>query len=133
MSSNLGSLGPVVFVATPETMRTFQNFTRSGASRYADHEILGKKPKTQWVGPGLDTITFTMVFDAFYGLNPRKELNQLVEIERAGKAMPLAVGGVGIGVYMWVITSLEQTWDVIDNQGYVLKATANISLKEYVK
>lgn len=131
--SSLGSLGPVVFVATQDTIRTLQDFTRSSASRFADHEILGKKPKTQWVGPGLDTITFSMVFDAFYGLNPRKEMNQLVELERSGKAMPLSIGGVGIGVYMWVITSLEQKWDVIDNQGYVLKGTVNITLKEYVK
>ncbi|MGG3322355.1 phage tail protein, partial [Brevibacillus centrosporus] len=99
--SSLGNLGPVVFVATHETLRTFQDFTRSSASRYADHEILGKKPKSQWIGPGLDTISFSMAFDALYGLNPRKELNQLVELERAGKALPLAIGGVGIGVYMW--------------------------------
>ncbi|MEC2128128.1 phage tail protein [Brevibacillus centrosporus] len=131
--SSLGNLGPVVFVATQETLRTFQEFTRSSASRYADHEILGKKPKSQWIGPGLDTISFSMAFDALYGLNPRKELNQLVELERSGKALPLAIGGVGIGVYMWSITALEQKWDVIDNQGYVWKATANITLKEYVK
>ncbi|MGG3322325.1 phage tail protein, partial [Brevibacillus centrosporus] len=99
--SSLGNLGPVVFVATQETLRTFQEFTRSSASRYADHEILGKKPKSQWIGPGLDTISFSMAFDALYGLNPRKELNQLVELERSGKALPLAIGGVGIGVYMW--------------------------------
>lgn len=131
--SSLGSLGSVVFVATQDTIRTFQDFTRSGASRYADHEILGQKPKTQWLGPGLDTISFTMRFDAQYGLNPRKEMNQLVELERAGKALSLTIGGVGIGVYMWVITALEQKWDVIDNQGYVLKGTVNITLKEYVK
>ncbi|MCM3141296.1 phage tail protein [Brevibacillus sp. MER 51] len=131
--SNLGSLGPVVFVASAETMRTFTDFTRSGASRYADHEILGKKPKSQWIGPGLDTITFSMKFDVLYGLNPRKELAQLVEIERAGKAMPLTIGGVGIGVYMWIITALSQKWDIVDNHGHVLKATADLTLKEYAK
>nr|WP_240479661.1 phage tail protein [Paenibacillus wynnii] len=36
------------------------------------HDIIGQKPKTQWLGPGLDTITFTMWFDARYGLNPEK-------------------------------------------------------------
>lgn len=131
--SNLGSLGPVVFVATQDTIRTIQDFTRSSASRYAEHEILGKKPKIQWIGPGLDTISFSMRFDASYGLNPRKELNQLVELERAGKALPLTIGGEGMGVYLWTITSLEQKWDHIDNQGNLLIASANISLKEYVK
>ncbi|MDR7318922.1 phage tail protein [Brevibacillus nitrificans] len=129
----IGSLGSVVFVASQATIRTIQEFTRNGGSRYAVHEILNQKPKAQWIGPGLDTVSFSMRFDASYGLNPRKELNQLVELERAGKALPLTIGGEGMGVYLWTITSLEQKWDHIDNQGNLLIASANISLKEYVK
>ncbi|MDF9845528.1 MULTISPECIES: phage tail protein [unclassified Paenibacillus] len=131
--SKIGSLGTVVFVVSPEATRTFQDFSRNVASRYAKHEILGQKPKTQWLGPGLDTISFTMWLDARHGLNPRKELDRLIELERAGKALPLIVGKKGIGTGLWIITGLSQVWKRIDNSGNVLFATVNVSLEEYVK
>ncbi|MNC38642.1 Phage P2 GpU [compost metagenome] len=130
--SKIGSLGTVVFVVSPEAIRTFDGFTRNSAARYAKHEILGQQPKTQFIGPGLDTVSFTMWFDARYKLKPRKELDKLKEIERAGKALPLIIGGKGVGTGLWVITGLSQVWEKIDNVGNVLYATASVSLEEYV-
>lgn len=129
---SIGALGDIVFIATAETIRTFSDFNRSSASRWAAHEVLGKKPKSQWIGPGLDTISFTMRFDVRYGINPRKELDRLTDLERSGKAMPLTIGGKGVGVALWVIKSLDQSWDTIDSRGNILTGTANISLEEYV-
>ncbi|WP_068775782.1 phage tail protein [Paenibacillus sp. FJAT-26967] len=128
----IGSLGEMVFVANAETIRTFDDFKRSIAGRWAKHDILSKKPKSQRIGPGLDTISFTMRFDVRYGINPRKEMDRLVGLERDGKAMALTIGGKGVGVGLWIITSIEQPWEIIDNQGNVLKASVNISLEEYV-
>ncbi|MFW5433697.1 phage tail protein [Paenibacillus apiarius] len=131
--NKIGSLGPIVFVVSPKVIRTFNDFSRSSSGRWANHEVLGKKPLSQWIGSGLDTISFTIRFDARYGMQPRKELDRLVELERKGKAMPLIIGGKGVGVGLWKITSLEQTWLDIDARGNVLLATASISLEEYVK
>ncbi|KGE20694.1 phage tail protein [Paenibacillus wynnii] len=131
--SKIGSLGTVVFVVSPEAIRTFQDFSRSSASRFAKHDIIGQKPKTQWLGPGLDTITFTMWFDARYGLNPRKELDKLSILERGGKAIPLVLGKKGLGTGLWIITGLGQAWTDIDNAGNVIRATVSVSLEEYVK
>lgn len=131
--SNIGSLGPIIYTVSMDQLRTFNEFNRSSSGRWAKHEILGKKPLSQRVGPGLDTISFTMRFDASMGVNPRKELDNLVELERKGKAMPLVIGGKALGVNLWVITSLEQNWIKIDNRGNLLLATANISLEEYAK
>lgn len=128
----IGALGNIAFVATAETLRTFSEFQRSSAGRWAKHERLGKKPLTQFLGPGLDTVSFTMRFDASYGINPRKEMDALSDLERSGKAMALTVGGKGVGVSLWGITSLSQSWDVIDNKGNVLVGTARISLEEYI-
>lgn len=131
--SKIGSLGTVVFVVSPEAMRTFREFTRNSAARYAKHDIIGKQPKTQFLGPGLDTISFNMWFDAQFKLNPRKELDKLIELSRKGKALPLTIGGKGLGTGLWVITGVNQSWTQIDNAGNVLKAEAAVSLEEYVK
>lgn len=129
----IGSLGPVVFEVSADLLRTLSEFTRNSAGRYARHEVLGKKPLTQFIGPGLDTVSFSVRFDARLGINPRKELDQLTELDRKGKAVPLMIGDKGVGVGLWVITGLEQTWDEIDAKGNVLAATVNITLEEYVK
>lgn len=128
----IGSFGEVVYVATYETLRTFKDFNRKSAGRWAKHEVLGRKPVTQWLGPGLDTISFTMMFDVAYGINPRQEMEALLEIERTGTAQDLTIGGKSLGAGLWIITSLEQTWNVIDNQGNLLQGTVTISLEEYV-
>lgn len=130
--NQLGSLGPVVFEVNDKRIRTFSDFTRSASGRWANHEVLNKKPKSQRIGPGLDTVSFTMRFDVSLGLNPRKEMDRLTELEREGKVMPLIIGGKPLGVGKWKITSVEQSWPVIDNQGNVLVGTVNISLEEYV-
>lgn len=118
-------------MVSPNLIRTLHDFTRSASGRWANHEVLLKKPVSQFIGPGLDTISFTMRFDIRYGINPRKELDALVELERSGKTMPLIIGGKGVGVNRWKITSLEQKWEDIDNRGNVLSATASITLEEY--
>lgn len=129
----IGSFGDVVFTTNPKTLRTFTDFNRSSQSRWASHDILGRKPKTQRIGPGLDTVSFTMWFDSRYGLDPRKELDTLVIMERDGIAASLTIGDKGLGVDLWIITSLEQTWDQIDSRGNILFATANLTLEEYMQ
>ncbi|WP_223879866.1 phage tail protein [Paenibacillus spiritus] len=139
--SILGSLGEIVF-ETVETgvknewqpvVRTFDDFSRSSSGRWAQHDVMGQKPKKQWLGPGLDSISLSIRFSVSLGMNPRKELDRISKLEQTGKALPLVIGGKGIGTGLWVITNVSQNWERIDNKGRLLDATATLSLEEYVK
>lgn len=127
-----GAFGNVVFQVDAKTVRTFTDFTRNNAGRWAKHDILLRKPKSQFLGPGLDKVSFSMRFDASFGVKPRKELDNLVMMERSGKAYVLTLGGKALGTGLWVITGLDQAYVDIDNKGNVLVGTAGISLEEYV-
>ncbi|QWU15670.1 hypothetical protein SAMN04487895_12716 [Paenibacillus sophorae] len=131
--NKIGSLGPVVFVVSAGAIRTIDELNRSAAARWANHDILGRKPKKQFLGPGLDSVTFSVRFSAAYGLKPREELDRLTTLERAGKALPLIIGRKSVGVGLWVITSLSADWDRLDSMGNVIDAQVNITLEEYVK
>ncbi|OMC93724.1 hypothetical protein BJP46_31175 [Paenibacillus odorifer] len=131
--SKIGSLGPVVFVVSEGAIRTIDEFRRDTSGRWAQHDIIGKKPKKEWLGPGIDSVSFSVQLDARLGLNPRKELDRLTELERAGKALPLIIGRKGVGTGLWVITDMSQAWESMDNIGNVLASTVNITLEEYVK
>jgi phage protein U len=128
----IGSLGDVVFVVSAETMRTFDDFQRNTESRWGKHDIIGQKPKSEYLGPGLDTISFNVRLDASFGINPRKEMDALVELTRSGKAVPLIIGGKGLGINLWIIKSLSQKWTTVDNRGNVLIGSVDIELEEYV-
>lgn len=129
----IGALGDVVFIATASTLRTFQEFARKTAARWAKHDRIGLKPVSQFIGPDLDTITFTMRFDVRFGIDPRKELEALLDLSRTGKALDLTIGGKSLGEGLWVITSVEQSWDAVDNRGNVLVGSASVSLEEYIE
>lgn len=128
----IGTFGEVVFIASAELIRTFDNFTRNTTPRWAVHEIHLKHPKPEYIGPGQDTISFTMFFDVKYGINPRKEMDQLVVMARAGQAEKLIVGGKGLGVNKWYIESLGQEWTSVDNYGNVLRGSVEVTMREYV-
>lgn len=129
----IGALGTIPFEVSEKVIRTFSDFSRTTAGRWTSHEILGRKPKTQFLGPGLDRITFSIRLDVRFGVRPEEEINKLMELARVGKAVPFVIGGKGYGTGLWTIQSVEQTWGHVDNKGKVLIATANLTLEEYVK
>ncbi|MCZ8520120.1 MULTISPECIES: phage tail protein [Paenibacillus] len=129
----IGAFGDVVFFATLETQRTFTDFSRKSSARWAKHDVLLRKPLGQFTGPELDQVSFKMRFDVRYGVNPRAEMERLLVMQRDGRVADLTIGGKSLGMGQWVITSLDQSWDEIDNEGIVLVGTASISLEEYIE
>lgn len=125
-------LGDIVFIVTKYKVRTFNDFSRTNNDRWANNEVLLNKPRSQFLGPGLDTFDLTVLVDARLGLNPRKEVDKLVAYSREGKVMKFSIGGKGLGLDKVKITSLVQNWTKIDNRGNLISATYNLSLEEYI-
>ncbi|MFK4167703.1 phage tail protein [Paenibacillus lautus] len=135
MKIGLGALGDVVFISsfkTPIKVRTFQDFQRDSTARWGSNDIHLQKPRSQYLGPGLDTITFTITFDVNLGMNPRKEMEKLLDYQRDGKVMLLQIGGKALGQGKWKIMDLGQAWERVDREGNLLKATMSVTLEEYV-
>ncbi|CAM3300701.1 MULTISPECIES: phage tail protein [Paenibacillus] len=135
MKIGLGALGDVVFISsfrTPIKVRTFRDFQRDSSARWGTNEIHLQKPRSQFMGPGLDTISFTMQFDARLGMNPRKEAEKLLDYQREGKVLLLQIGGKPLGQGKWKIMNLSQSWEDIDREGNLLKAGLSVTLEEYV-
>lgn len=131
----LGALGDIVFISSmtnPVKVRTFDEFQRSSTDRWGNNEIHLQKPRSQFLGPGLDTISFSMTFDAALGMNPRKEMEKLLEYSRSGKVMPLSIGGKALGAGKWKITGLVQEWSSVDSKGILLRSKLQVTLEEYV-
>lgn len=121
----------IIFETSDQRILNFANFKREAAGRWASHEVIGKKPITQFVGPGLDTITFTVNLNGNNGVSPREEMNKWLEYARNGEAETLVVGEP-LGVDKWVVKSISQAWDVIFNRGEIFSGKVDVTLEEYI-
>lgn len=74
-----------------------------------------------------------MRFDVALGVNPSESLAVLRFTRDAGLAVPFILEGRPVSDNLWVIESLEEKWQHIDNRGRLLVAEADVSLIEYVR
>ena len=126
----IGSFGNIVFETSTERIRTFDGFSRTGAARFAEHAVIDGKPRLQHTGTDLDEISFSVRLDAGLGLNPAEELEKVREILAAGDEQKLILNGKVLGDF--VLTSIEEAWTRVDNQGRLITASLNLSLKAFV-
>ena len=129
----IGTLGEVVFEVSASKVKTFDGMKRSGTGRWATHDIIGQKPVMEYLGPGIEQISFTMRLDVFLGVNPSEELAVLRQMRDTGEAVSFVLEGQPVTDNLWVIESLSEDYPAIDNAGRILVANVDINLKEYVK
>jgi phage protein U len=114
---------------------TFDGLQRDGAGRWATHEIIGqdKKPLLEFLGPDLETLSFSIFMSSFLGINPSAELQKLRSLRDGGVICDFVIGGSAVITNQWIIKSLSESHKTYDGSGNLLVAAVNISLTEYVK
>lgn len=127
----IGTLGEIVFEVSSDKVLTFDNLKRKGSGRWATHDIVGKKPVREFIGQGLESISFTMQLSAFLGVTPLDEINKLRELRDKGTAVELVLDGSSVGDNLWTIEDLSEDWRRVDNNGKLIYADLDVSLQEY--
>ncbi len=129
----IGAFGDITFESNDQRILTFTGFQRDSSSRFATHEVIQKKPVTEFLGPDLDTISFTIQLSGAFGVKPREEMEKWLRKNREGHAETLVIGNKGLGYDKWIVTSVSQMWDVIFNKGEVYSGRVDIEIQEYVE
>ena len=134
----LGAIGTkelddvIVFEVSDQKVLTFQSFVRSNKIRYTKHDILQQKPILEFTGADSDSITLQIILKAELSVNPRKEMDKLIRIQRDGITVSIIIGDGGFGVYRWLITNLNMAWERIDAKGILTSAACDLTLQEYI-
>lgn len=128
----IGSYGRRVFSTSDSRILTFRDFTYTTAARYADHEIIGSKPKTEYLGPGLDGVTFTITLRADMSIDVRRELEAWRKMAGNGSAERLIIGKKRLGRGRWCLTECSEAWYIITNRGGIMSASLDVKMREYV-
>lgn len=111
---------------------TFNNLSQKVSARYGTHNIIGNKPKLEFLGAELRNLSFDIVLSATHGVKPRKTIETIEKAIESGEAYTFTLGGSKVGKNKWVITDMSEAWNKILNKGELVEATISISLKEYV-
>lgn len=128
----IGSFGDIIFSVSRETAKTFKDLSRSESGRYATHDIHLKKPKLEFLGPGLSSVSFKMEFDASRGVNPQKETDKLIRMQRNGEYGLFILGGKRMGMGHFVLKGVSVDFKRVDNRGNLLSASVDVTLEEYL-
>jgi phage protein U len=129
----IGFYGDIVFETSDERILNFNGFTRNATSTWHNHRKIGGKPASEFIGPELDTISFTIHLSSNYGVNPQKEMDRWLEKCRFGTVDTLVIGNKALGVDKWKVLSVSQMWNVVLNRGELFSGDMEIGLEEYVE
>ncbi len=129
----IGSFGEVVFEVSAEKIRTFRDFQIQRSAKYTEHAIVGKKGLLEFTGLSASSASLNIRLDAGLGINPKEELNTLHEILAKHEALPFILDGEPQGDGLWVLESIGENYEIIDNQGTFIAVEVSLKLKEYIE
>lgn len=128
----IGYYGDIIFETSDKRILNFTGLRVDTEGRFATHEIIGKKPVTEYIGPNLQKISFTVNLNGNHGVKPRAEMERWMEKVESGEAEVLVIGGKPLGSDKWIVKSISETWDTIFNGGELFSGKVEVSLEEYI-
>ncbi|MCD8364783.1 MAG: phage tail protein [Clostridiales bacterium] len=129
--ATMAQWGSIKFSVSSSKVFSFNNMKRSYSGRWASHNIIGKRPKMEFQGPDLDEITIEVILDAEMGVTPRSVMNDFRSAAKSGKVGYFYVGGSKVAVNKFYIEKGTENWNEIWNKGELVRATAQLTFKEY--
>lgn len=127
----IGYMGDIVFFTSNSKLLTPSDVSRAGGTRWADHDLVLKKPVSQFVGQSLEEISFKIQLISYQGSTPDTQLRKLRTMRDTGRVFPLVLGGKPITQNYWRIESLSEGDCYYDAYGRLTQCTVSVSLKEY--
>ena len=123
----------MVFEVSSERVRTFRDFQIQRSAKYSEHAIHGRKGLLEFSGLSASTASLNIRLDAGLGVNPKEELTALRDILNNHKALLFILDGEPQGDGLWVLESLSESYEIVDNKGAVIAVEVSLKLKEYIE
>ena len=130
--STLGYLEDIQFRVNSIKLLTFKDLTFQKTAKFQHHEVIGKKPLSEFLGQDLEKLSFSI--DLYEGLivSVKEQLEILNNYHKEGRPLEFVVGTSSFGLDKWVITDLSESYNQIYRNGAITQVSADISLEEYI-
>lgn len=127
----IGSWGDFTFYVSRSSIKTFDGLKWDSSVTYQTHERHLKEPLLEFTGQAVESMTFTLFFSVFLGVNPISEVANLLQAMRRGEVHRLVIGPKAYGTNKWVITKLSNSLSRYDNRGNLLAASVSVTMNSY--
>lgn len=131
--AQIGNFGDLTFKVSDKFIRTFDEMNWEFSAKYATHDRHIKADLIEYMGPEIETISFSMVLSVFLGVTPYWQMRKLRKMIRKGYARRLVIGGKVYGNYKWVMEKGAVEMEKFDKNGMLWAAKVKVTLKEYPK
>lgn len=131
--AQIGSFGDLTFKVSDRFVCTFDGMSWNFSAKYATHDRHIKADLIEYMGPEIETISFSMLFSVFLGVSPMKQIKKLRKMIQNGYAQRLVIGGKVYGNYKWVMEQGSVELERFDKNGNLWAAKVKVTLKEYPK
>ena len=127
----VGSMGDIPFVVSYGKIRTFSDYGRSGSGRWAKHDLIGRKPVMEFLGPDVEKVSMKIQLRTDHGINPESELGRLRKMRDTGAVFPFILGGAPVSDNYWLLEDIGENVSYWRAGGKILSVSVNITLTEY--
>ena len=83
----------IKFSVNSDKQLSFRDMKRTSSERGTSHNIIGKRPKTEFLGPGMDEVTLEVILSAEMGVRPRSEMAKFRSACKKGEVHYLYING----------------------------------------
>jgi phage protein U len=127
----IGSWGSFIFEVSGDKAKTFQELTEKSSGRWAEHETINTAPLSEFLGPGLDELEFSIIFTSMLGVDPQENYEALRIAVRKGEYYPFIIGGFPLSGNFWRINDISGTSTVFSNRGGIRWMELSVTAREY--
>lgn len=127
----VGSMGDIPFVVTYGKIRTFSDYGRSGSGRWAKHDLIGRKPVMEFLGPDVEKVSMKIQLRTDHGINPESELGRLRKMRDTGAVFLFILGGAPVSDNYWLLEDIGENVSYWRAGGKILSVSVDITLTEY--
>jgi hypothetical protein len=121
-----------VFSVSSRRILTPSNLKGSTGSDWATHDLIGRKSRSQYIGPKLKSYSFDILLRAQDGVNPRSTLRYFQRMAEGGYADWFIIGGSPLSTYPFRLVSISDEWDAVISGGTMVECKVSLQIEEYL-
>lgn len=126
--ATIGNWGSAIkFQTSDKRILTFKNMKYNFSARISKHNMINSWPIVEFVGPDLQTTTFTVELNALLGVRPKVIEDKLWYSLAEGVVAPLVVGGRNI-CSRAMLTNMSTAYDVVLKKGEIMSMTIDLTM-----
>lgn len=126
---SIGYYGDFVFEASNKKVKSFDNFNLDSDSRWAEHEMINVKKRSEFLSDGEKKATMNILLSIDLGVNPVTERDILADYKATGALNYLVIGSRVIGKFY--IKSISEEYSKIDGNGVIWEIKLKVTFNEY--